>query len=250
MTTTSTKTKELNKTGKSSCGRILVVDDEPKVIHLLREVLSATGYEVLAAFSGENAVEKAALEQPDLILLDILLPGKLDGYQVAKRLREFSDVPIIMLTAKAREVDLLSGFEVGVDDYITKPFSSKELIVRIRAVLKRCQEKQTLNAPAEIVCGDLRINLARRRVTVDTREVYLTPTEYNLLHELAIHGNQVLFHEQLLTEVWGPEYRNDIDYLRSYIHNLRKKLEVDPTNPKLIVSSPGVGYMLVLTEPA
>ena len=230
--------------------RILIVDDEPKVINLVREVLSATGYEVLAAFSGEHAVEMVALEQPDLILLDIILPGKTDGYQVARRLREFSDVPIIMLTAKAREIDLLDGFNAGADDYITKPFSSKELLVRIRAVLKRCQESKLLPAQSEIVCGDLRIDLARRRVTIGEHEVYLTPTEYSLLHQLALHCNQVLFHEQLLTTVWGPEYRDDVDYLRSYIHYLRKKLEIDPAKPKLIISNPGIGYMLVVTNTA
>lgn len=231
-----------------SKGRILIVDDEPRVIHLVREVLTAMDYEVLAAFSGERAVEMAAIEQPDLVLLDIILPGTVDGYQVARRLREFSDVPIIMLTAKAREADLLRGFEAGADDYITKPFSSKELLARIQAVLKRCQDGKSLPAQPEIICGDLRINLARRQVTMGIREIYLTPTEYRLLHELALHCNQVLFHEHLLTAVWGPEYRDDVDYLRSYIHLLRKKLEKDPANPQWIVSNPGVGYMLLVSE--
>lgn len=230
-------------------GRILIVDDEPKVINLLREVLGATGYEIKCAASGGSAVQMAALEQPDLVLLDIILPGEYDGYQVAGRLREFSEVPIIMLTAKAREADLLHGFEMGVDDYITKPFSSKELLARIQAVLKRCQERNSASVQAEIVCGDLGIDLARRRVTVAGDEIYLTPTEYNLLYELATHCNQVLFHEQLLIAVWGAEYRNDIDYLRSYIHFLRKKLEIDPADPKLIVSIPGVGYMLAAPDP-
>jgi two-component system KDP operon response regulator KdpE len=230
--------------------RILVVDDEPKIVHLIREVLTAAGYEVLAAFSGELAIEMVAREQPDLVLLDIILPGKIDGYQVAQRLREFSDLPIIMLTAKTSETDLLHGFDVGVDDYITKPFSSKELIVRIRAVLKRCQERKTIQTRSEIVCRDLHIDLARRRVTIGGREIYLTHTEYSLLYELASHCDQVLLHEQLLTAVWGSEYRDDVNYLRSYIHILRKKLEVDPTNPKLILSNMGVGYMLVTSDVA
>jgi two-component system KDP operon response regulator KdpE len=228
--------------------RILIVDDEPKVINLVREVLSAMDYEVLAAFSGDHAVETMALEQPDLILLDIILPGAVDGYQVARRLREFSEVPIIMLTAKAREADLLRGFDAGADDYITKPFSSKELLARIHAVLKRCQDAKSSPAQPEIVCGDLRIDLARRRVAIGEREIYLTPTEYRLLHELALHCNHVLFHEHLLTTVWGPEYRDDVDYLRSYIHLLRKKLEVDSANPQWIVSNPGVGYMLLVPD--
>jgi two-component system KDP operon response regulator KdpE len=225
--------------------RILLVDDEPRVVHLVREVLGATGFEVLAAFSGESAIEMVALEQPDLVLLDIILPGAMDGYHVARRLREFTDVPIIMLTAKVREPDMLHGFDVGADDYITKPFSSKELLARIQAVLKRSRAGGTQAAVSEIVCGDVRIDLARRQVTIDKREINLTPTEYNLLHELAIHPNQVLLHEHLLTKVWGAEYRDDLDYLRSYVHYLRKKLEVNPATPKIILSSPGVGYMLV-----
>jgi two-component system KDP operon response regulator KdpE len=227
--------------------RILLVDDEPRVVHLVREVLGATGFEVVAAFSGESAIEMVALEQPDLVLLDIILPGDLDGYQVARRLREFTDVPIVMLTAKVREPDMLHGFDVGADDYITKPFSSKELLARIQAVLKRARSREA-QAVSEIVCGDVRIDLARRRVTVGQREINLTPTEYSLLHELAAHPNQVLLHEHLLAKVWGPEYLDDLDYLRSYIHYLRKKLEADPAHPKIILSSPGVGYMLVSAE--
>jgi two-component system KDP operon response regulator KdpE len=228
--------------------KILIVDDEPRVVNLVREILLATGYDVRAACSGESAVELAAMEQPDLILLDLILPGALDGYEVAKRLREFSNVPIIMLTAKVREVDILHGFEVGADDYITKPFSSKELLARVQAVLKRSKVEKEQKTNSGIVCGDLTINFARREVLIGGREIYLTPTEYNLLYELATHPNQVLFHDYLLTKVWGSEYRDDIDYLRSYIHYLRKKLETDSTNPKLIVSSPGVGYMFEIPD--
>jgi DNA-binding response OmpR family regulator len=230
--------------------KILIVDDEPRVINLVREILLAMGYEVIAACSGDNGIELAAMEQPDLILLDILLPGALDGYQVSKRLREFSDVPIIMLTAKVREMDMLKGFEVGADDYITKPFSSKELLARVQAVLKRSRVERPHKLGPKILCGDLTIDFARRAVFIGDREVYLTPTEYNLLYELATHPNQVLFHDQLLTKVWGAEYRDDVDYLRSYIHYLRKKLEIDPSNPKIIVSSPGVGYMLEVPDEA
>lgn len=228
--------------------KILIVDDEPRVVNLVREVLLATGYDVVAACSSNSAIELAALEQPDLILLDIILPGPLDGYQVAKRLREFSNVPIIMLTAKVREVDMLHGFEVGADDYITKPFSSKELLARIQAVLKRTKVEKDQKISSEIVCGDLTINFARREVSISGREIYLTPTEYNLLYELATHPNQVLFHDYLLTKVWGSEYRDDVDYLRSYVHYLRKKLELDPSNPRLIISSPGIGYMFEVPD--
>ena len=228
--------------------RVLVVDDEPKLVRLVREVLTATGFDVMSTGSGENAVEMAALERPDLIVLDIVLSGKMDGYEVTRRVREFSDVPIIMLTAKVREADLLRGFDVGADDYLTKPFSSKELLARVRAVLKRTHRELATPVESEIVCGELRIDLARRQVTVAGKQIQLTPTEYNVLHELALHRNQVLLHEQLLTAVWGTEYRDDLDYLRAYIRYLRQKLEPDPANPKLIVTSPGVGYMLVCPE--
>jgi two-component system KDP operon response regulator KdpE len=228
--------------------RILVVDDEPKLVRLVREVLSATGYRVLSTGSGESAIEMAALEQPDVILLDVVLSGATDGYAVARRVREFSDMPIIMLTARARESDLLRGFDSGADDYLTKPFSSQELLARVRAVLKRARREPTAPAETEILCGALRIDLARHRVTVGDREVHLTPTEYNLLHELATHRNRVLLHEQLLTAVWGPEYRDDLDYLRAYIRYLRQKLEPDPANPKMIMTEPGVGYMLACPE--
>jgi two-component system KDP operon response regulator KdpE len=228
--------------------RILVVDDEPKLVRLVREVLTATGFDVMSTGSGENAVEMAALERPDLIVLDVVLSGAMDGYEVTRRVREFSDVPIIMLTAKVREADLLRGFDVGADDYLTKPFSSKELLARVRAVLKRTRREPAAPVESEIVCGELRIDLARRHVTVAGKQVQLTPTEYNVLHELASHRNQVLLHEQILTAVWGTEYRDDLDYLRAYIRYLRQKIEPDPANPKFIVTSPGVGYMLVCPE--
>jgi len=228
--------------------RILVVDDEPKLVRLVREVLTATGFDVMSTGSGENAVEMAALERPDLIVLDIVLSGAMDGYEVTRHVREFSDVPIIMLTAKAREADLLRGFDSGADDYLTKPFSSKELLARVRAVLKRARREPVAPVESEVVCGELKIDLARRHVTVAGKQVQLTPTEYNLLHELASHRNQVILHEQLLTAVWGTEYRDDLDYLRAYIRYLRQKVEPDPANPKLIVTSPGVGYMLVCPE--
>lgn len=230
--------------------RILIVEDEPKLVRLVSEVLTAVGFATLSTARGERAVEMVALEQPDLIVLDILLAGEMDGFEVARRVREFSSVPIIMLTAKARESDLLQGFNVGADDYLTKPFSSKELLARVRAVLKRSRQKGSGQTEAEISCGPLRIELARRRVTRDGQEIRLTRTEYNLLRELASHPNQVLLHEQLLTAVWGFEYRDDLDYLRAYIRYLRHKLEADPANPKLLVTSPGVGYMLECPEEA
>jgi two-component system KDP operon response regulator KdpE len=223
---------------------ILIVDDEPKLVRLAQELLTATGFTTLSASNGQQAVEMAALEQPDLILLDIMLPGDLDGYQVAERVRQFSAVPIIMLTAKDQQIDLLRGFDVGADDYIIKPFDAKELLARIRAVLKRTQQANPTTGEAEITCGPLHIDLARYRVTIAKKNIPLTKTEFSLLRELALHKNQVMLHSQLLIAVWGPEYRDDLDYLRAYIRYLRRKLEPDPANPQYIVTHTGVGYML------
>lgn len=227
---------------KKEC--ILIVDDEPRLVRLVREVLQAVGYRVVVAGDGKTALEMAVLEQPDLVLLDILLPRDMDGYEVCRRLREFSAVPVIMLTAKAREADKLKGFDVGADDYLTKPFSSKELIARVQAVLRRSKYPEEVKANARFVCGDLTINYAQRRVFVRGQEVTLTATEYELLRQLALNANCVMLHEQLLAAVWGPEYRNDIDYLRAYIRYLRRKIEPDPANPQYILTTPGVGYML------
>jgi two-component system KDP operon response regulator KdpE len=232
-----------------SAGKILVVEDEPKLVQLLRRLLTATRFHVVTTSKGENAVEMAALEQPDLVLLDLVLAGAMDGYAVARRIREFSDVPIIMLTAKARESDLLRGYEAGADDYLTKPFSARELLARVRAVLKRTRRQAAPARETEIVCGPLRLELARRRTLLGGKEIRLTRTEYNLLRELAARPNQVLLHDQLLAAVWGAEYRNDLDYLRAYIRFLRRKLEADPSHPKLIVTMPGVGYMLACPDP-
>jgi two-component system KDP operon response regulator KdpE len=227
--------------------KILVVDDEPRVVRLVTEILNAVGYEVIAAASGEPAIEMVALEQPNLVLLDILLPRGLDGYEICRRMREFSNVPVIMLTAKALESDMLHGFDVGADDYLTKPFSAKELIARVKAVLRRSQRPEEITT-ATLTCGELELSFARRTVVVRGEHVSLTPTEYALLRQLALNANRVMLHQDLLTEVWGAEYRDDVDYLRAYIRYLRRKLEADPANPQYILTSPGVGYMLVCPE--
>ena len=223
--------------------RILVVEDEVRVVRLVREVLRAVGYEVTATASGEAAIERVALEAPDLVLLDIMLPDGPDGYQVCRRLREFSQVPVIMLTARAQDTDVLRGFEVGADDYLTKPFNAKELVARVKAVLRRSQRPEdTVTAPRR--CGELEIDFARHAVKVRGEPVALTRTEFALLRELALHADRVMTHQDLLTRVWGPEYRDDVDYLRAYVRYLRRKLEADPSNPQLILTSLGVGYML------
>jgi two-component system KDP operon response regulator KdpE len=227
--------------------RILVIEDEPRVVRLVSEVLTAVGYQVIAAASGEPAIEMVALEQPDLVLLDILLPHDLDGYQVCRRIREFSEVPVIMLTAKAQEVDMLHGFDVGADDYLTKPFSAKELLARVRAVLRRTRKPEEM-ITTSLTCGELEIDFARHAVTMRGERTSLTRTEYALLRELALNANRVMLHQDLLTAVWGAEYRDDIDYLRAYIRYLRRKLEAAPSNPQYILTSPGVGYMLACPE--
>jgi two-component system KDP operon response regulator KdpE len=228
---------------------ILIVEDEPRVMYMVREVLKAVGYQIVAATTGQAAIEQVALEQPDLVLLDILLPHGPDGYEVCRRIREFSDVPVIMLTAKVQEDDMLRGFDAGADDYLTKPFSAKELVARVKAVLRRMNmvrhaQRGRSSAPPTLPCGDLEIDLARHTVRVHGSQVRLTRTEYALLYQLASHANRVMTHEALLAAVWGPEYRNDVDYLRAYIHYLRRKLEPDPAQPRYLLTSPGVGYML------
>lgn len=227
--------------------KILVVDDEPRVVRLVSEVMKAMGYTLAAAANGTSAIEMAALEQPDLILLDILLGAGPDGYEVCRRIREFSDVPIIMLTAKAQDADMLRGFDAGADDYLTKPFNAKELVARVKAVLRRTlRPEETITTVWK--CGELEIDFARRIVSVGGNRASLTRTEYALLRQLALNANKVMLHQDLLTAVWGPEYVNDVDYLRAYIRYLRRKLEQDPSNPAYILTSSGVGYMLACPE--
>jgi two-component system KDP operon response regulator KdpE len=223
--------------------RILVVDDEPRLVRLINEILRATGYNVICTGNGARALELVPVEQPNLILLDLVLPGDLDGYEICRRVREYSSVPVIMITARAREADLLRGFEVGADDYITKPFSAKELLARVRAVLRRSQDQQA-KEETQVTCGALHVNLLQRRVFLRDNEVRLTATEYELLRQLVLHRERIVSQQDLLAAVWGPEYRNDTDYLRAYIRYLRRKLEDDPANPKRIITVSGMGYML------
>jgi two-component system, OmpR family, KDP operon response regulator KdpE len=229
--------------------KILIVEDEPRVVRLVSEVLRAMGYAVISAGSGPVALEMVALETPDLVLLDILLPGGMDGYQICQRIREFSSVPVIMLTAKALDSDLLRGFDAGADDYLTKPFNAKELLARIGAVLRRSRRPDEV-VTSTLVCGDLEVNFAQRTVRVDGQPVSLTRTEYGLLRQLALKPNCVQLHQELLAAVWGPEYRDDLDYLRAYVRYLRRKLEPNPASPRFILTVPGMGYMLSCPEKA
>lgn len=231
-----------------SIAKILVVDDEPHMVKLVEANLRAAGYEVVHAVDGRTALAAAERELPDLIILDIMLPG-IDGYEVCRRIREYSAVPILMLTARSSEIDLVRGFDVGADDYLEKPFSVNELLVRVRAVLKRSKFVQEIIQHPPLAVGDLTIDFAKRRVTVHGTEIKLSPTEYKLLTKLALNANRVVLHQDLLRDVWGPEYRTETEYLRVYIHYLRQKMEDDPANPKRIITHPGAGYMFRTSEP-
>jgi DNA-binding response OmpR family regulator len=220
---------------------ILVVDDDQRMRRLLRLNLEKEGYHVVTAEDGPGGLEAAELEPPDLILLDVMMPD-MDGFSVLQRLREFTQLPVIMLTAKGEERDKVHGLDLGADDYLTKPFGPAELLARVRAALRRRQQGEVSSATIEV--GELTINVARRRVIRGDQEIRLTPTEYKLLYELASHPGKVLLHSDLLARVWGPEYRDEIDYLWTYVRYLRNKIEPDPAHPKYIVSEPGVGYML------
>jgi two-component system KDP operon response regulator KdpE len=230
-------------------GRILVVDDEPRLVRLVSEVLRISGYRVLAAAAAETAIAMAAMEQPDLILLDVLLADGPDGYEVCRRIREFSDVPVIMLTAKAQANDVLSGFDAGADDYLTKPFNAKELVARVKAVLRRSYRSEEA-VPSIFACGEIEIDFARHIVKLRGEKVSLTRTEYELLRRLALNAGRVMLHADLLGQVWGPEYRDDVDYLRAYIRHLRRKLEADPAHPQHILTEPGLGYFLTCSRDA
>jgi two-component system KDP operon response regulator KdpE len=223
--------------------RVLVADDDPLIQRLVRTHLDRAGFRVLTAADGESALDMAAAEQPDLIVLDLMLPG-IDGFEVCKRIREFSLVPVVMLTARGEQVDKLRGFEAGADDYLTKPFSPPELLARVRAVLRRAQQGASGSAQSVVRCGDLTIDFVRRRVLVKDELIKLTPTEFQLLQQLALNAGKVMSHTELLTSVWGPEYRDDRDYLWAYVRHLRRKLEPDQEHPRHILSEPGYGYVL------
>jgi len=223
--------------------RVLVVDDDPLIVRLVRMNLDKAGFRVLVAMDGEQALDVCARELPDLVILDLMLPKK-DGYEVCRAIREFSLVPVVMLSAKGEQVDKLRGFEMGADDYLTKPFAPAELLARVQAVLRRSQQGAPPTASPVVRCGPIAIDFVRRRVTLDGEPVRLTPTEFKLLQQLAVNAGKVLSHTELLTKVWGPEYRDDRDYLWAYVRHLRRKLEPNPEQPAYILSEPGVGYVL------
>jgi len=226
--------------------RILVVDDEPRYLRLLEANLKTMDYDVFTARDGEEALEFFSGNPVDLVLLDIMLPH-MDGLAVCRRIREFSSVPIIMLTAKGEEQDRVKGLDVGADDYLVKPFSVMELLARVRAVLRRAQVTET-GQDRFFSHGNLRIDLARAEVWRGEDPVYLSATEYRLLLQFAHNIGKVLSAEELLTGVWGPEYRDDKEILWVTIARLRQKVEEDPHNPKHIATRSGLGYLMTPIE--
>ncbi len=226
--------------------QVLVVDDEPRYLKLVRYNLEAAGYEVLTVASGKEALSMVAGTNPDLIILDIRLPG-IDGYEVCTRIREFSATPIITLTAKGEEPEKVQGLRLGADDYITKPFGAEELVARVESVLRRSRTLE-VEAPPFLTIGELSIDFVQRKVTTRGQEVSLSPTEYRLLQYLAVNAGRVIVQEELLGKVWGPEYGESYGGLRTYIRRLRQKIEDDPGNPTYVISKSGVGYMLAYPD--
>jgi two-component system KDP operon response regulator KdpE len=223
--------------------RILVVDDEERMVRFIRMNLEHDGFQVMEAFNGKQAIDKMR-DTPDLVLLDVMMPD-IDGFEVLETIREVSNVPVIMLTARGEEDDRVRGLELGADDYITKPFSPRELVSRVKAVLRRT-EGATGSMHGLIEVDDrLKIDFDRREIWLEGKLVKLRPTEYRLLYHLVQNAGWVVSHDQLLQKVWGYEYRDEPHYVRLYINYLRQKLEKDPSDPKYSLTERGVGYRFV-----
>jgi len=227
---------------------ILIVDDDPAILRLLSTNLKARGYEIFTATDGEESLEAVQKDFVDLIILDLMMP-KVDGVEVCRRVREWSDVPIIILSARGDENDKVKCLELGADDYLTKPFGIAELMARIKTAFRHRGDPSVAPALSSFVCDGLEINFAKRHVTVDGREITLTPTEFALLQHLAVNSDKVLTHNMLLQSVWGNEYSSEKEYLRVFVGRLRRKLEPDPKNPKYIQTIPGVGYHIATPAP-
>jgi two-component system KDP operon response regulator KdpE len=222
---------------------LLLVDDDAPIRRFLRAGLTTAGYRLVEAVNGSEALAHAATRSPDLVLLDLGLPD-LDGIEVVRRLREWSEVPIVVLTARGQDDDKIHALDAGADDYVTKPFSMGELLARVRVALRHGARREAGDDSGPVRAGDLVVDLSRRVVTVAGEEVRLTPIEYRLLALLARHAGRVLTHEQILREVWGPGYASQRHYVRVYVAQLRAKLERDPSRPDWLVTEPGVGYRL------
>lgn len=223
---------------------ILVVDDEPRMIQFIRMNLELEGYRVIQANNGLEALDKVRDELPDLVILDVMMPD-LDGFETLRLLRETSDVPVIMLTVKSEEDDIVRGLRLGADDYVTKPFSPRELSSRVEALLRRAELPAPVERTAIEIDDRLTIDLARREVIVEGKRIQLRPTEYRLLYHLVNNAGWVMPHETLLQKVWGYEYRDETHYLRLYITYLRQKIEEDTSDPQYILTERGIGYRFV-----
>lgn len=229
-----------------SAGRILIVDDEPQMRRVLLAMLSAQNYEVAAVRTGEEALEKVRQEQFDLILLDMNMPG-MGGVEACRELRRGSDIGIIMLTVRDSERDKVDALDAGADDYITKPFSSPELLARIRATLRRSPTVLD-SGPATLKLGGVVVDFQGRHVNTPEAKIHLTPKQFDLLRYLAAHPNKAVSHRELLQAVWGPDYGDQIEYLRVFVNQLRKKIEPKPGAPRFLLTEPWVGYRLALPE--
>jgi len=223
--------------------RVLVVDDEPRIIKFLILRLKASGYEVLTANNGREALEQAQGEEPDLIVLDVLMP-KMDGFETLKQLRTFSSVPVIILSAKEANTDKVKGLGLGADDYLSKPFSPDELVARIEAVRRRLLPARDRQLVELITLGNVSINLKNHTVIVNGDEIQLTRIEWLLLSELVQNAGKLIMYDQLLTKVWGPEYRDDVQILRTWVSRLRRKIEPDSSQPPIIRTIPKTGYII------
>ena len=223
--------------------KILLIDDEPRYLRLMEANLVTEGYEVIKASDGLSGVELVAQKNPDLVLVDIMMPG-MDGFATCERIREFSNVPIIVVTAKGEERDRVKGLDLGADDYIVKPYSATEMLARVRAVLRRSERTVEINRQATIIHDDLTIDLARAEVYLDNKMVFLSATEYRLLLQLVLNIGKAIPSEQLLRDVWGTEYVSDKEILWVSISRLRQKLERDPREPRHILTRSGYGYTM------
>jgi two-component system KDP operon response regulator KdpE len=224
---------------------ILVVDDEPQIRRVMRTTLSSHGYAIKEAKSGEEALESFRSEKPDLILLDVNMPG-MSGVEACREIRASSDVPIIMLTVRNTEKDKVQALDAGADDYVVKPFGIEELLARVRAALRRVMGGE---GPPAIVSPQLQIDFASRKVTVQGKSIRLTPKEFALLRQLVANSGKPLTHRSLLQAVWGPDYGEETEYLRVFVNQLRKKIEPDPRHPRFIRTEPWIGYRFELPEP-
>ena len=227
--------------------KILIVDDEPRYVRLMEANLLTEGYQVIPAYNGQEALNLVTTQKPELVILDIMMPV-IDGFTVCERIREFSNIPIIIVTAKGEERDRVRGLDLGADDYIVKPFSATELLARVRAVLRRAQKSDMMLQPSIFIHGNLRIDFARAEVFRDDRMVFLSATEYRLLLQMAQNIGRVIPSEKLLQDVWGEEYAEDKEILWVSISRLRQKLEDDPRDPKHIVTRSGLGYTIPIIE--